>query len=129
VVGVVPNMARDRFWKLGHLDGDRCLSDADMPWMRAQGGACAQVAPDDVAGQLDPGSAAAAYAPQDEFLGGYSGGAERLLEAGSDLDPRRSGQECPTVHRYSRSGVTSRHKMLPGSREAKAMVPAEPFAV
>ena len=87
MVGVVPAMARGTFWQLGHLDGHRCLSNPDVPWMRAQRGASGQVAPDNVARQLDPGTAAAAEAPQDEFVSGYGGGAQRLLEAGGDLDP------------------------------------------
>ena len=60
MVGVVPGMARGRFWQLGHLDGDRCIGDADVPGMRAQRGARGQVAPDDVARQVDPGTATAA---------------------------------------------------------------------
>ena len=54
--------------------------------------------------------------------------AQRLLEAGGDLDARRPGQEPPAVHQVLAIRRYLRHKMLPGSREAKAMVPAEPFA-
>jgi hypothetical protein len=53
---------------------------------------------DHLAGELGPGPAVAAEAPQDKALVGEDPGAERLLEAGRDLDPGCAGQEAVPVH-------------------------------